>query len=100
MRNFFKTIDVDGIKDQIGDIRDQLQEIKFQKPWTTGRSMSPVAYMAAGAALTILGVALFRKRAEVVRFCADCGTELKEKWNSLNGKEVDSKPAETAGRAG
>ena len=100
MRNFFKTIDVDGIKDQIGDIRDQLQEIRFQKPWVTGRSASPVAYMAAGAALTILGVALFRKRAEVVRFCADCGTELKEKWNSLNGKEVDSTPTQTADRAG
>jgi hypothetical protein len=100
MLNLFKNIDLDGMKDQITDLRDQVQDMKFQKPWTSGRSASPVAYMAAGAALTILGVALFRKRAEVVRFCADCGAELKHKWNSLNGKEMDSAPTETTERVG
>lgn len=98
MLNLFKNIDLNGIKEQITDLSDQVQEMRFQKPWTSGRSASPVAYMAAGAALTILGVALFRKRAEVARFCADCGTELKHKWDSLNGKEMDSAPAETTER--
>lgn len=100
MLNFFKNIDLDGMKNQISDLRDQVQDMKFQKPWTTGRPASPVAYMAAGAALTILGVALFRKRAEVARFCADCGTELKHKWNSLNGKEMDSTPTESTEKVG
>ncbi|MDB5102684.1 MAG: hypothetical protein JWP91_373 [Fibrobacteres bacterium] len=87
MKNFFKNVDMDQVTDGISEIKDQLQELKFRKPWTNGSGMSPIGYMAIGAGLTALGVALYRNRTEVANFCSSCGADLKNKWESSGMKD-------------
>ena len=87
MKNFFKNVDMDQVTDQISDIKDQLQDLRFRKPWTSGGSAAPIGFMAIGAALTLLGVTLYRNRTEVANFCSQCGAELKDKWESSGMKD-------------
>jgi hypothetical protein len=87
MKNFFKSVDLDQVKDQISEIRDQVQDMKFRKPWTRGSDTSPAAFMAIGAAVALLGVTLYRNRGEVAHFCSNCGAELKGRWESSGIKE-------------
>lgn len=91
MRNFLKNVDMDQVKDQIADIRDQIQEMKFRKPWTTGSDTSPAAFMVIGAAVAMMGVALYRNRSEVAHFCSNCGADLKDKWESSGMKDKAEK---------
>jgi hypothetical protein len=87
MKNFLKNVDLDQVKDQISDIKDQMQDLRFRTPWTKGNPTSPFAYMAIGAAMAMLGTALYRNRSEVANFCSNCGAELKSKWESSGMKD-------------
>jgi hypothetical protein len=91
MRNFFKNLDMGDVKDQIADIKEQIQDIRFRKPWTRGDETTPAAFMAIGAALAFLGMALYRNRTEVANFCANCGTGLKGRWESSGMKDKAEK---------
>ncbi|HKP96246.1 MAG TPA: hypothetical protein VJ385_10850 [Fibrobacteria bacterium] len=91
MRNFLKNVDMDQVKDQIADIKDQVQDLRFRKPWTKGSETSPAAFMAIGAALAVLGVTLYRNRGEVAHFCSNCGAEIKGRWESSGMKEKAEK---------
>lgn len=87
MKNFLRNMDLEQVKDQISDIKDQMQDIRFRKPWTAGSDSSPMAFMAIGAALALLGTALYRNREEVANFCSSCGAEVKDRWQSSGMKE-------------
>lgn len=91
MRNFFKNMDLEMVKDQIADIKGQVQDLHIQKPWTTGSSRSPLAYMAMGGAIVALGIALYKNREEVASFCSNCSSDLKDKWqgSGMKGKAGD-----------
>lgn len=87
MKNFLRNVDLDQVKDQISEIKSQMQDLHFRKPWTKGGDSSPVALMAVGAALALVGVALYKNRREVANFCANCGTDFKDKWQGSGLKE-------------
>jgi len=87
MMNFLRNVDLDQVKDQITDIKGQLQDMRFRKPWTTGNDSSPLAFMTIGAALALVGMALYKNRSEVASFCANCGVDIKDKWQSSGIKE-------------
>jgi hypothetical protein len=87
MKNFFKNVDLDQVKDQIAEIKDQVQDLKFRTPWTKGSATSPAAFMAIGAAAALLGVTLYRNRKEVAHFCSNCGAELMGRFESSGIKE-------------
>jgi hypothetical protein len=91
MRNFFKNLDMDDVKDQIADIKEQMQDIRFRKPWTNGSETTPAAFMAIGAAIAFLGMALYRNRTEVANFCSNCGAELKGRWENSGMKDKTEK---------
>ena len=91
MRNFLKNVDLDQVKDQIAEIKDQVQDMKFRKPWTRGEETSPITFMAIGAALALAGVTLYKKRDTVARFCSNCGAELKDRWESSGMKDKAEK---------
>jgi len=79
MKNFLKNVDIDQIKDQVTDLKDQMAELRFRKPWTRGGESSPLLFIAIGAGLALAGVTLFKNRNEVADFCSNCGASLKEK---------------------
>jgi hypothetical protein len=81
MKNWMKNIDLDQMKDQISDLKDQVQDIRFRKPWTKGDEPSPFLFMALGAALAWAGMAIYRNREEVAHFCSNCGARIKEGWD-------------------
>lgn len=87
MKNFLKNVDLEIVKDQLSEIKDQMQEMKFRKPWSSGSDTSPIAFLAIGAAMAGLGMALYKNRGEVANFCSNCGTELKDKWESSGMKD-------------
>lgn len=87
MKNFMKNVDIDQIKDQVTDLKEQLAELRFRKPWTRGDQSSPLLYLAIGAGLALAGVALFRNREKVANFYTNSGASLKEKWETSNLKE-------------
>ncbi|MDB5047794.1 MAG: hypothetical protein JWO30_865 [Fibrobacteres bacterium] len=87
MKNFFKNVDLDQVKDQIAEIKDQVQDMKFRTPWTRGSDTSPAAFMAIGAAAALLGVTLYRNRKEVAHFCSNCGADLMGKLESSGIKD-------------
>jgi hypothetical protein len=91
MRNFLKNVDLNEMKDQITEVKDQLADLHFRKPWSRGSDSSPVLFLAIGAALAALGMALYRNREEVASFCSNCGTDLKSKWESSGMKEKAEK---------
>lgn len=87
MKNFFKNVDLENVTDQLAELKDQIQEMKFRKPWSKGSDTSPMAFLAIGAAMAGLGMALYKNRSEVANFCSNCGTELKGKWESFGMKD-------------
>lgn len=87
MMNFLRNVDLDQVKDQITELKGQMQDMHFRKPWTTGSESSPVALMAVGAALALVGMALYKNRSEVASFCSNCGVDIKDKWQSSGIKE-------------
>lgn len=91
MMNFLKNVDLEQVKDQISEIKDQMQDMRFRKPWTTGSDKSPIAFMAVGAALALLGTALYKNRKEVANFCSGCGSDMKDRWENSGIKEKAEK---------
>jgi hypothetical protein len=87
MLNFMKNVDLEEVRSQVSDIRDQLQDLHFRKPWTRGQETTPFFYMVLGAAMALGGALLYRNRAEVASFCSNCGAELKDRWKSSGIKE-------------
>lgn len=87
MLNFMKNVDLQEVKSQVSDLKDQLQDLHFRKPWTRGGETSPFLYMVIGAAMALGGALLYRNRAEVANFCSNCGADLKSKWESSGIKE-------------
>jgi hypothetical protein len=87
MRNIFKNIDMEQVKDQISDIKAQVQDIHFRKPWTKGSPTPGIAFVALGAAAALAGVVLYRNRKQVARFCAQCGSDLMGKLESSGIKD-------------
>ncbi len=87
MKNFMKNVDIDQIKDQMTELKDQVADLRFRKPWTRGEESSPVLFLAIGAGLAFAAITLFKNRTEVANFCSNCGASLKEKWESSNLKE-------------
>lgn len=87
MKSWMKNVDMDQVKDQISELKDQIQDIKFRKPWTRGEDASPFLFMALGAAVTWAGIALYKNRDEVANFCSNCGTKLKDSWQQSGIKQ-------------
>lgn len=87
MRNFMKNVDMEQIKDQVSDLKEQVQELHFRKPWTRGEETSPFFYMLVGAALAWVGATLYKNRGEVASFCSNCGAKLKDTWEESGLKE-------------
>jgi hypothetical protein len=87
MKNFMKNVDMEQIKDQVSDLKDQIQELHFRKPWRRGEETSPVLYMIVGAALAWAGAALYKNRGDVANFCSNCGAKLKDTWQESGLKE-------------
>lgn len=87
MMNWMKKVDLDRMRDQIVDLKGQVQDIRFRKPWTRGNETSPFLYMALGAALAFGIRALYRNRAEVASLCSGCGAKLKDSWEQSSLKE-------------
>lgn len=87
MRNIFKNIDLDQVKDQISEIKDQVQDIRFRKPWTTGSPTPRLAFVALGAAAAFAGIILYRNRKEVARLCSQCGSDLMGKLENSGIKD-------------
>lgn len=87
MKNWMKSVDLDQMKDQLSDLKDQVQEIRFRKPWTMGGDNAPILYLALGAALAWTASALYKNRDEVANFCTSCGTKLKNTLNKSGLKE-------------
>lgn len=88
MMNWMKDMDLDQMKGQIRDLKDQVQDIRFRKPWTNGSDSTPFLYLALGAGLAWAASALYKNRTEVAHFCAQCGAKLKSSWDQsgLKGK--------------
>jgi hypothetical protein len=91
MMNWMKSVDLEQVRDQIVDLKDQVQDIRFRKPWTRGDETSPLVYMAVGAALAWGIRALYKNREEVASFCNNCGSKLKDTWEQSGLKEKAEK---------
>lgn len=91
MKNWMKNMDMDQMKAQMTDIKDQIQELRFRKPWTKGADNSPFLFMALGAALAWAGMAIYRNRDEVATFCSNCGAKLKDSWEQSGMKQKAEK---------
>ncbi len=87
MRNFFKNVDLSDVGDQIAELKGQVQDIRFRKPWTSGKSVSPIAWVGLGAIVAGAGYLLFKKRAAVAGLCSNCGASLKDKWEDSGMKD-------------
>lgn len=91
IKSWMKNVDMDQMRDQVADLREQLQDIRFRKPWTTGNDSSPVLFMALGAALAWAGMAIYRNREEVASFCSNCGAKLMHSWEQSGLKQKAEK---------
>lgn len=91
MMNWMKSVDLDQVRDQIVDIKDQIQDIRFRKPWTRGGETSPLMYMALGAGIAWAIKALYKNREEVASFCSNCGSKLKDSWEQSGLKQKAEK---------
>jgi hypothetical protein len=87
MRNFMKNVDIGEIKDQVSDLKAQMQDLHFRKPWMRGEETSPFFYMIIGAGLAWIGSALYKNRMEVAGFCSNCGAKLRDTWQESGLKE-------------
>lgn len=96
MMNWMKSMDLDQMKDQIADLKDQVQDIRFRKPWTRGDETSPLLLLALGAGLAWAASALYKNREEVAGFCSSCGAKLKQTFESSGLKQ---KAKQAAGEA-
>lgn len=96
MMNWMKSMDLDQMKGQIAELKDQIQDIRFRKPWTRGDEASPLLLMALGAGLAWAASALYRNREEVAGFCSSCGSKLMQTWEHSGLKQ---KAKQAAGEA-
>ena len=87
MVKFMRAMDLEQVKEQLAEIKDLMQDTRFRKPWTRGHDSSPFLFMVVGAALGLLGMALYRNRQEVAGFCSNCGADIKQRWESSGLKE-------------
>jgi hypothetical protein len=99
MMNWMKSVDLDQMRDQIVDMKDQIQDIRFRKPWTRGEENSPILYLALGAALAWAASAIYKNREEVAHFCSNCGAMLKSTWDQ-SGLKQKAEKAMQRGKAG
>jgi len=93
MKNFFKNIDLSQIQDRVSDLKSQVEDLRFQKPWTTNRSSSPLVLLVVGAGLAAVGVALYKNRSKVAKLCNQCGDEIKSKFNEINSSDYSRETA-------
>ncbi len=75
----------------MAEMKDQIQELRFRKPWSSGGEPSPTLYMAIGAALAYAGMALYKNRDEVADFCSTCGAKLRSTWEQSGLKDKAGK---------
>lgn len=85
--NWIKSVDLDQIKNQMAEMKDQLQELRFRKPWSKGNDTTPMLYMALGGALAWAGIAIYNNRKQVASFCSNRGAKLKDTWEQSGLKE-------------
>ncbi len=93
MKNFMKNIDLCQIQDRVSDLKSQVDDIRFRKPWTKSRSTSPLFLIALGIGAAAVGITLYKKRSQVAKLCSKCGLGFKE---SLNGVAPSEGIKETA----
>lgn len=92
MRNFFKNVDLCQIQDRVTDLKSQVDDIRFRKPWTNGGSASPLMLLAIGAGVAVAGLALYKKRSEVAKLCNNCGDTIKDKLSGMHLPEFIKEP--------
>ena len=85
--NWMKSVDLAQVRDQVMDLKEQVQDIHLRKPWTRGNETSPIVYMALGAGLAWGIKALYKNREEVASLCSSCGAKLKDTWEQSGLKE-------------
>jgi len=85
--NWMKSVDLAQVRDQVMDLKEQVQDIHLRKPWTRGNETSPIVYMALGAGLAWGIKALYKNREEVASLCSSCGSKLKDTWEQSGLKE-------------
>jgi hypothetical protein len=87
MKNFMKNMDLGQIQDRVSDLKNQLDDIRFRKPWTTSRSSSSLMLLALGAGLAAVGIVLYKKRAQVAKLCNNCGLGFGDRLNGVASPE-------------
>jgi len=90
MKNFLKNIDVSQIQDRVSELKNQVEELRLQKPWRTNKSSSPLMLLALGLGLAAVGVTLYKKRSQVAKLCNKCGDEIKDKMNSIKASDFSN----------
>ncbi len=65
MMDWMKGLDRERIVSQINELKDEVQDIRFRKPWSRGSDSTSLLYMALGAGLAWGATALFKNRKEV-----------------------------------
>lgn len=96
MMQWMKSMDLNQMKNQIFDLKDQVQEIRLRKPWTRRGGSRRLIYVALGAGLALAASALFRNRKEVAQFCGQCGDKIKDGLESSGIKNKAKRAMGTA----
>lgn len=92
MKSFFKNIEMSKIHDRVSDLKNQVEDIRFRKPWTTSRDKSPLLLIAFGAGLAAVGVALYKNRSQVAKLCSQCGDAVRDRINGMTSSEYIKEP--------
>lgn len=82
-----KNIDLNQIHARISDLKNQVDGIRFRKPWTNGRSSSPLLALALGVGAAAIGITLYKKRAQVAKLFGQCGIKFNDAINDLEKNE-------------
>lgn len=87
MISLLKNIDLKQIKNRVADLKSEVDDLRFQKPWSTSRPTSPLILLALGAGVAMVGVALYKKRSKVAQLCNQCGEGIRDKISGMNSSE-------------
>jgi hypothetical protein len=83
-----KNIDLNHINNRISDLKNQVDGIRFRKPWTNSRSNSPFMVLALGIGAAAIGYTLYKNRTQFAKLCGKCGIKIKESMNDFNHEET------------
>ncbi len=94
MKNWMKAIELKMLMNQIEKLKDQMEDVRFRKPWTTHSERTPLFYMALGAGIAWLIASLYKNRNEVADFCSTCGATMRDTWERSGIKEKTKRAME------